>query len=130
MPAFGTLYQRLTLPESTRFTEARKNAARIQDEESIEELKKKANADPAVSEKVQPVNENSSSDGTQTPSDQSRPTTPPAAAPGHVKELATAKKQHFREFLHYFSEWRHLKVLIGTAYSWFALDVRARTSTV
>jgi len=36
IPAFGTLYQRLTLPESTRFEESKK----LQDDENIEELKK------------------------------------------------------------------------------------------
>jgi PHS family inorganic phosphate transporter-like MFS transporter len=27
------------------------------------------------------------------------------------------------EFLEYFSEWRHLKILIGTAGCWFLLDI-------
>ena len=125
IPAFGTLYQRLTLPESTRFNEARKNAARIQDEEAIEELKKKANADPGVNEKdvtqrVEPVtSENSSADGTQTPSES--PESQPAQ--GHAKELADAKKDHFKEFIAYFSEWRHAKILIGTCMCWFLLDI-------
>ncbi|PIL29712.1 MFS general substrate transporter [Ganoderma sinense ZZ0214-1] len=107
IPAFGTLYQRLTLPESTRYEEARKAAARIGDEEAVDELKKKANADPAVSE--QPVKSESSSETTEDK----------VTAEQH----AAAKSGHFREFLHYFSEWRHLKVLIGTCVCWFLLDI-------
>ncbi len=121
IPAFGTLYQRLTLPESTRFTEARKNA-RIQDEESVEELKKKANADPGVNEKdvcerVQPVNSDSSS--TDSPAE----TGANAPANAQAEELAEGKKTHFKEFFAYFSEWRHAKILLGTCSCWFLLDI-------
>ncbi|KAM5536672.1 hypothetical protein V8D89_009600 [Ganoderma adspersum] len=107
IPAFGTLYQRLTLPESTRYEEARKAAARIEDEEAINELKKKANVDPAISE--QPVKSEDSSETTDHK----------LTAEHH----AAAKSGHFREFFHYFSEWRHLKVLIGTCTCWFLLDI-------
>ena len=107
IPAFGTLYQRLTLPESTRYQEARKAAARVEDEEAIDELKKKANADPAISE--QPVKSESSSETTENK----------LTAEHH----AAAKSGHFREFFQYFSEWRHLKVLIGTCTCWFLLDI-------
>lgn len=33
------------------------------------------------------------------------------------------KKPQFRTFIDYFSEWRHLKILIGTASTWFLVDV-------
>jgi len=33
------------------------------------------------------------------------------------------EKQALREFIEYFSEWRHLKMLIGTASTWFLLDI-------
>lgn len=33
------------------------------------------------------------------------------------------KTPQFRAFVDYFSEWRHLKVLIGTASTWFLVDV-------
>ncbi|KAI0630080.1 MFS general substrate transporter [Trametes polyzona] len=126
IPAFGTLYQRLTLPESTRFSEARKGNVPVADEESIEELKKKANADPGVSEKVTPA----SSDGTRTPPSDHEGTgasTEENAAGALGKrdaaDLAAAKKDHFKEFFQYFSEWRHLKVLLGTCSCWFLLDI-------
>ncbi|OJT14903.1 hypothetical protein TRAPUB_8526 [Trametes pubescens] len=124
IPAFGTLYQRLTLPESTRYTESRKGNTPIADEESIEELKKKANADPAVSEKPVPT---SSSDGTRTPPSETESETAAAAEDARAKravaDLAAAKKAHFRDFFQYFSEWRHLKILMGTCTCWFLLDI-------
>ncbi|KAJ7496336.1 MFS inorganic phosphate transporter [Mycena galericulata] len=92
VPAFGTLYQRLTLPESTRFIEsqnvnAMELAAAKTNESSDEEGKAgKALAHPEVQEEV-------------------------------------AKTAHFREFIVYFSEWRHAKLLIGTCSCWFLLDV-------
>ncbi|CAO3622797.1 unnamed protein product [Cunninghamella echinulata] len=33
------------------------------------------------------------------------------------------KRDHWAEFRDYFGQWKHLKVLIGTALSWFLLDV-------
>lgn len=44
IPAFGTLYQRLTLPESTRFKESQKIG---QEEDGIADLKKQADVDVA-----------------------------------------------------------------------------------
>ncbi|KAI0744307.1 MFS general substrate transporter [Daedaleopsis nitida] len=117
IPAFGTLYQRLTLPESTRFTESQK---RVRDEESIEELKKKANADPGVSEKDTATSVKPVADGTQTPSDQQ---SEKDAADARAKDLAHAKATHFKEFFAYFSEWRHARILMGTCMCWFLLDI-------
>ncbi|RPD54408.1 MFS general substrate transporter [Lentinus tigrinus ALCF2SS1-7] len=120
IPAFGTLYQRLTLPESTRYAEAQKAAQRVQDEESIEQLKKKANADPGVSEKTKHSSDEEGS-GTQTPTVETA--TAESQSVKAAKELAHAKKGHFKEFFAYFSEWRHLKVLLGTCVCWFLLDI-------
>ncbi|EJF65579.1 MFS general substrate transporter [Dichomitus squalens] len=116
VPAFGTLYQRLTLPESTRYEESRKNAARLVDEESIAELKKKSDADPAVTEK--PAGSNASRTSN---SSASSPTA--AVQVESTKQPVVAAKGHFRGFVMYFSEWRHAKVLIGTCTCWFLLDI-------
>ncbi|OBZ70548.1 putative metabolite transporter C2H8.02 [Grifola frondosa] len=107
IPAFGTLYQRLTLPESMRFKEAQKNAASNKDE--IDELKRKAEADPGVAEKAV-----SSRDSTLSTEEMNS---------RDAGKLAAAKKSHFSEFIKYFSEWRHAKILIGTCGSWFLLDI-------
>jgi len=39
------------------------------------------------------------------------------------EKLVTAPRASLADFFRYFSKWRNLKILIGTAYSWFALDV-------
>lgn len=39
-------------------------------------------------------------------------------------ERVKAPKASWKDFTNYYSKWANLKVLIGCAYSWFALDVR------
>ncbi|EIN12160.1 MFS general substrate transporter [Punctularia strigosozonata HHB-11173 SS5] len=101
IPAFGTLYQRLTLPESTRYQRAQRDAEASDDD--IAELKKKNAEDVSVREKPAPPS-------------------PSSNAPEH-KEPAKPKKAHLMEFIEYMSEWRHAKVLIGTCTCWFLLDI-------
>ena len=43
--------------------------------------------------------------------------------PDAAVERVQAPKASKRDFIAYFSKWENLKVLIGTAYSWFALDI-------
>ncbi len=43
--------------------------------------------------------------------------------PDAVIERAQAPKASRRDFVAYFSKWQNLKLLIGTSYSWFALDI-------
>ncbi|KAJ7691528.1 major facilitator superfamily domain-containing protein [Mycena rosella] len=45
------------------------------------------------------------------------------AQPVRVLHRANAPTATRRDFLHYFGQWQNLRVLIGTAYSWFAIDV-------
>ncbi|KAL0573734.1 hypothetical protein V5O48_008230 [Marasmius crinis-equi] len=103
VPAFATLYQRLTLPESKRF-QASKN---LESDREIAELKK--------------VNEGSTElKGSKTSSDTDSQT----KESDSPEDLAAKKdKAHFKEFVKYFSEWRHAKLLIGTSVCWFLLDI-------
>ena len=39
-----------------------------------------------------------------------------------VNQLVTPKAS-WRDFVHYYSQWKHFKVLLGAAGSWFCLDV-------
>ncbi|KAJ7895266.1 hypothetical protein B0H14DRAFT_3426413 [Mycena olivaceomarginata] len=96
IPAFGTLYQRLTLPESTRSVASQNK--------DTEKLKKDNAVTVTKVEPDSPVETNNRSTG--------------VSAPQVVK-----KKAHFREFLIYYSEWRHAKILIGTCMCWFLLDI-------
>ncbi|KAF7351733.1 MFS inorganic phosphate transporter [Mycena sanguinolenta] len=101
IPAFGTLYQRLTLAESTRFLASQKTQSeKLEDEKTENERTPKR--DDAQAEPDSPVETTRDS----------------ANVPEIVK-----KKAYFREFLVYFSEWRHMKILIGTSMCWFFLDI-------
>ncbi|KAJ6541459.1 major facilitator superfamily domain-containing protein [Mycena capillaripes] len=95
IPAFGTLYQRLTLPESTRFVASQNKDA------------EKQKKDDAVTTEAEPAS-TMETNNEETEVD----------VPQVVK-----KKAHFKEFLIYFSEWRHAKILIGTCMCWFLLDI-------
>ncbi|KAJ7339922.1 major facilitator superfamily domain-containing protein [Mycena albidolilacea] len=95
IPAFGTLYQRLHLPESDRFKEAQNQQ---QEGHAVEMQLHHGNESAEVAAKKAGLHD------------------------VHTVEVVH-KKAHFREFLEYFSEWRHAKMLIGTCMCWFLLDI-------
>ncbi|KAF8227722.1 MFS general substrate transporter [Tricholoma matsutake] len=103
VPAFGTLYQRLTLPESTRYIAAQKLKSG-EEGDAIAEIKR-AQLGESRDGKVEESIQISSIDDDKAP-----------------EELAT-KKAQFTEFLEYFSEWKHAKILLGTCMCWFFLDI-------
>ncbi|KAF7424368.1 Inorganic phosphate transporter pho84 [Pleurotus ostreatus] len=47
----------------------------------------------------------------------------PAVDDDAVVRRVQVPKASWADFRRYFSEWRNLKILIGTSYSWFALDI-------
>ncbi|EGN97769.1 hypothetical protein SERLA73DRAFT_182514 [Serpula lacrymans var. lacrymans S7.3] len=94
IPAFATLYQRLTLPESKRFLKSQKAA---EEEEMVD------SKNVAVKEKS--LSSSTSNEGSDVP------------------VIPEEKKAHFKEFFRYFSEWRHAKILIATCGCWFFLDI-------
>ncbi|KAL0576628.1 hypothetical protein V5O48_005358 [Marasmius crinis-equi] len=108
IPAFGTLYQRLTMPESQRF-EASKN---LDEEKTIMELKR-------ANDRTEGLHGSPNSSGTNYEAKESATVTVSGVtfnANENPEAIATKKEDaHFREFLRYFSEWRHLKLLIGTS---------------
>jgi len=46
--------------------------------------------------------------------------------PEACTERSDAPKASVRDFKQYFGRWKNARILFGTAYSWFALDVRIR----
>jgi len=140
VPAFGTLYQRLTLPESTRFKKSQEVRG-ADDEEDEDEFEKKVGMDgKRISDdgsdgrvNVRPAGQGltpattMNGEGEETDADtivHPGPQPSPSAEKGAgIKGAAAKKKAHFREFLIYFSEWRHAKTLIGTCFCWFFLDI-------
>lgn len=108
IPAFVTIYFRLTLVESTRFTQARK----LQDDPELLAGANKNQSDAASDDDVA-KEKNLSSSASDIAADQNE-----AVGLG-FKSVGKPKN----EFLTYFSEWKHLKTLIGTAATWFLVDI-------
>nr|GAT52628.1 predicted protein [Mycena chlorophos] len=98
VPAFATLYQRLTLAESSRFI-----ASQSKEQDPMEFKNLKAQAEAEIEK----------ADGKDIE----------LASTGDTTVGGVKKEAHFREFIVYFSEWRHGKILLGTASCWFLLDV-------
>ncbi|KAJ3486738.1 hypothetical protein NLI96_g4034 [Meripilus lineatus] len=109
IPAFGTLYQRLTLPEAERFEEHRYGKSHAHDAATVE------SGTDTNSEKT--VEKNAGNDAT------AKKLAPTPETETRAVKVTEDKFAHFKEFCHYFSEWRHLKLLIGTSVCWFLLDI-------
>lgn len=138
IPAFATLYQRLTLPEARRYEAARKmneddeELAREKDAQLREdEVREKAEKGIASKEPSQSANDPESESGATTPTKSLRIKTD-TTSPEEVfeeeqgigaRELARRRKSHFIEFLEYFGKWRHARILLGTSLCWFFLDI-------
>ncbi|KAI0060473.1 MFS general substrate transporter [Artomyces pyxidatus] len=105
IPALGTLYQRLTLPESTRFLRLSQPSAPSSEEIGADVIKDKSLV------------------ASSTPSEKQSNYRPPTVENSTPTGTPRPRKAAFKEFLHYFSEWRHLKLLIGTSLCWFFLDI-------
>jgi len=43
--------------------------------------------------------------------------------PQASKERTDGPKSSVRDFIQYFGQWKNARILLGTSYSWFALDV-------
>ncbi|KAJ3753150.1 phosphate transporter [Lentinula raphanica] len=120
IPAFATLYQRLTMPESKRFTEARRMA-----ENQEADLEKEIRVLKDVGNRTEGITASSSRSGSEI---EKEDRSPERASTEEVSEspeaIATKKdKAQIGEFIAYFSEWRHARVLLGTCICWFLLDI-------
>ena len=91
VPAFATLYQRLTLPEAKRFKEAQMLG---HEDDDIEELKRKADADVAAadSEKKSSVTSAAEKEVPGSP----RSDSGSDATLSQAQKLKQAKKEHWR----------------------------------
>ncbi|KAF6749353.1 phosphate transporter [Ephemerocybe angulata] len=112
IPAFSTLYQRLTLGESARYEASKKlvdhehagasGTSSIDEDLKLKDLQKVTEAKDGndVGEKREDGDEED-------------------VAP----ELLVKKPAHFKDFYRHFRQWRNAKMLIGTSLSWFLLDI-------
>ncbi|KZT22873.1 MFS general substrate transporter [Neolentinus lepideus HHB14362 ss-1] len=128
IPAFGTLYQRLTLPESKRFIAAKNKDA----EDEKEFMRLKQQGDLNLSRRAQPqdkidaeVTGSSVTSGTSSIAEEKRDLENGSSEEGGKKasEMTHAKKAHWAEYAEYFSEWKHARILLGTCSCWFLLDI-------
>ncbi|KAL4262875.1 MFS transporter superfamily protein [Pleurotus pulmonarius] len=94
VPAFATIYQRLTLPEPPLHSAVRRRYVNIP-----------LNSTTATAELHGESDEKMETEDVSVPADD------------------TQKKAHMREFLEYLSEWKHAKHLIGTCLSWFLTNI-------
>ncbi|TFK48881.1 MFS general substrate transporter [Heliocybe sulcata] len=126
IPAFATLYQRLTLPESKRFEAAKNKDA--EDEKEFQRLKQQGDFNlsrqPQASSSAA-AGRSEESSATASIAEEKRDLEKGSSEAGGKKtaEIAHAKKAHWAEFGEYFSEWKHARILLGTCSCWFFLDI-------
>ncbi|KAI8325148.1 MFS general substrate transporter [Martensiomyces pterosporus] len=112
IPGVSTLYWRLTMEESDRFQRqsAQEEAAAITSDEDSQREKL------LTKDRVYKEDRGIESD-IETPIERPIQSTIPDIGSSSIKP------RRIKTFGMYFSEWRHLKVLLGTSIAWFALDV-------
>uniref|UniRef100_UPI003B642BC1 Phosphate transporter n=1 Tax=Serendipita indica TaxID=65672 RepID=UPI003B642BC1 len=106
IPAFGTLYQRLTLPESRKFELTRDAAS-----SSTVAIDKK---DHDATHEVKDAPESEKSSPKVTPAD---------AIDDDRHGVIASKKAHWQEFVAYFSTWNHFRNLLGSMLGWFLVEI-------
>ncbi|KAF8956358.1 phosphate transporter [Flammula alnicola] len=116
IPAFGALYHHLTLPESTRYLKAQKMEHQDHANEAADDIDRLKQAQCAEELRMQNEKPEDASLDDKSSNQKIDEETAPV-------EMVVKKPAHFKEFLKYFSEWRHAKLLIGTCMCWFLLDI-------
>lgn len=111
IPAFGTLYQRLTLGESTRYEESRKLKS---EEDEIRKVKKVTIAKDAAD--IEEVKEEERESGSSV---EDQDVDVKSLAPEEVVKV----KAHLSDFYRHFKQWKNGKMLLATSATWFLLDV-------
>lgn len=109
VPCLAVLYFRLTMPESRKFTQSQEltsvqNSSLMNSEASIDSVEKEAAFKAEKDVSVLPEHERRVS-----------------IIEAHATTPVTASNS--KVFFQYFSEWRHMLPLIGTASAWFFVDV-------
>ncbi|KAJ1956688.1 hypothetical protein GGI12_005241 [Dipsacomyces acuminosporus] len=119
VPGVATIYWRLTMEDSDRF----KRTAAI-DSMGDSPVPGTVRASVDMQRQKLLAQENYSGSGTEESAIESKdvyPSQTPAASTAQQHQHQQPRR--VKTFVQYFSEWKHLKVLLGTSISWFALDV-------
>lgn len=112
IPALLTLYFRLTMPESKKFIQSGELSA-VAASKGLDSTSTFDSENDVEMDEKMAVGDVGPNDGVRNRS--------ASIVEAHAREPSTSVK--YRAFATYFSEWRHLKVLIGTAGTWFLVDV-------
>jgi len=123
VPAFATLIPRLRMPEGRKYVESRALNTPASPVSNVHH--ERASTDPETNA-IQNIPGLASTSDSTIPKPQKLTDLP--AIPLNITDLEkldplTSRKAKLNAFFVYFSEWRHLKTLIGTASCWFLLDV-------
>lgn len=113
IPALVTLYPRLTMPEGKKYLESRE-LNRSPRPNSVNSTRSRTTVN---SRRIR----GKSIDAALIPSDGRGLQEEIDAARAEIE--AQGRRARFDVFLVYFREWRHMKTLLGTALTWFLLDV-------
>ncbi|KAJ7640982.1 major facilitator superfamily domain-containing protein [Roridomyces roridus] len=108
IPAIITIVQRMMMTESTRM----KGVQAVREDPNLIAQGKVAGI------KLAPANEKGAYDSDAGSHEAEAP-----VAGGGIAATRAAKAAAWRDARDYFSEWRHMKILIGTTMSWFLLDI-------
>lgn len=120
VPAFATLIPRLRMPEGKKYIESRALNTPASPVSPVSGLLHESSLESAA---AAPTTSNIAGTGMAV----DRLTTLPTI-PGNITDLENLtdpqdRKAKLNAFFVYFKEWRHMKTLIGTASTWFLLDV-------
>ena len=113
IPALVTLYPRLTMPEGKKYQESRElNRSPCPNSVNSARSRTTVNSRRTRGKSIDVELIPSDGHGLQEEIDAAR-----------AEIEAQGKRASFDVFLIYFREWRHMKTLVGTALTWFLLDV-------
>ncbi|KAJ3537525.1 hypothetical protein NMY22_g5555 [Coprinellus aureogranulatus] len=125
VPAFGTLYQRLTLGEATRYEESKKLGS-TSTSAGVASSSANDSEDEIIKLKELQRKQEAKDSGAQVDVE-SRPSSPTSEEDRNRDKKTDVdevkKPAHFKDFLEHFGRWENAKLLFATSMSWFLLDI-------
>ncbi|KAJ3521302.1 hypothetical protein NMY22_g12371 [Coprinellus aureogranulatus] len=125
VPAFGTLYQRLTLGEATRYEESKKLGS-ASASAGVASSSANDSEDEIIKLKELQRKQEAKDNGAQVDVE-SRPSSPTSEEGRNrdkkIEVDEVKKPAHFKDFLEHFGRWENAKLLFATSMSWFLLDI-------
>jgi MFS transporter, PHS family, inorganic phosphate transporter len=120
VPAFATLIPRLRMPEGKKYVESQALNTPASSSSSVHDVALNTDSDTAVPNVTGAAG---SPETARLPKVTTLPNIPLNSRDLEKLSEPEGRKAKLNAFFVYFSEWRHMKTLIGTASCWFLLDV-------